>query len=75
ATWFYRQGQLSKSQATLLQAIELDPEFFEAYNRLGLIFLEQGKRPEAILHFQQALKVNPDYEQARLNLSRAMLIP
>jgi tetratricopeptide (TPR) repeat protein len=43
----------------------------EAHYNLGSILLLQGKVPEAIAHYEQALRLNPDYAEAHLNLGAA----
>ena len=75
AALFYQQGQLPESEAALHKAISLSPECTEAYNLLGRILLEQGKPKEAIDCFQQALKLEPKYAEARINLERARIAP
>jgi tetratricopeptide (TPR) repeat protein len=41
----------------------------DVYNALGLIFADQGKFNFAEIAFKQALKINPQYMEAALNLS------
>ena len=40
----------------------------EAHNRLGVLLLKSGQRDAAGTHFQRALRLRPDFEQARQNL-------
>jgi len=44
----------------------------EAHNNLGGVFQRQGKAPEAIAHYEQALWLNPDYAEAHYNLGVAL---
>lgn len=44
----------------------------EAYNNRGVELVEQGKVPEAIAAFNQALKIYPTYEHAYNNLGLAL---
>jgi tetratricopeptide (TPR) repeat protein len=48
--------------------LRLDPYHYEALTGLGRCLLEIGNREEAFKCFEQALKIRPDYAQARLNL-------
>ena len=50
------------------QAMQLDPNFAEAYVGLGVIFLQQGRTTEAEAEFQMALGKNPNQINALANL-------
>jgi predicted O-linked N-acetylglucosamine transferase (SPINDLY family) len=51
-----------------LEAIKLKPEYAEAYNNLGLIYLKQEKFEMAKNLFEQATKLKPSYFEAYNNL-------
>lgn len=53
------------------QAIEYLPESAEAHNLRGLILDGLGKTQEAIKAFQEAVRLQPDYEEAKENLAEA----
>ncbi|MCP3951602.1 MAG: tetratricopeptide repeat protein [Desulfobacterales bacterium] len=42
-----------------------------AHNNLGSVLARQGRFAEAVGHFREALKIDPDYKEARKNLERA----
>jgi tetratricopeptide (TPR) repeat protein len=42
-----------------------------AWNQLGVTLLEQRKRAEAANAFREALRLEPDFAEARVNLKRA----
>ena len=46
-------------KAHLEQAIALNPDFAEAYFKLGLLLKEQGD-PEAYEHFRKAVSLNSE---------------
>lgn len=50
----FLQGSLSKSEATLRQAVEIAPTNSRAHNNLGLALGHQGKYQEALEQFSQA---------------------
>jgi tetratricopeptide (TPR) repeat protein len=51
-----------------LQMMVTHPTYADAYYRLGIIHLGQGKIEQAISSFQQAVDSNPDYTEARIKL-------
>lgn len=51
--------------------LTLEPYHVAAHQRLGLMLLQQQEPKEAILHFEAALKLEPDNDQLRQNLTIA----
>ena len=59
---------------TMLQAAAaIEPRHPEARNLLGTAYAALGRNTEAIEQFRLALRLRPGYENARLNLGRALL--
>jgi tetratricopeptide (TPR) repeat protein len=56
-------------------ALSLDPDYAPAHNLLGMSLLRRGDRGQAIAHFQQALRIDPNLEPARRNLALACQSP
>lgn len=54
--------------STQIKLIETHPTYADAYYRLGVIHLGQGKIEQTISNFQQAVDSNPDYPEARIKL-------
>ncbi|MFW6221627.1 MAG: tetratricopeptide repeat protein [Fibrobacterota bacterium] len=50
------------------QAIRMDGKA-EYHDLLGVILHERGKKKEAVVQFKKALKINPDFRSAQLNLA------
>lgn len=66
---FYLNQNYKKAEACFKRAVEDHHEFADVYNFLGLIAHDQGRYVEAIHFFEKALKINPRYTEALLNLS------
>ena len=66
----YKRGQLSVAKECYIKALRYNQELAQAYNNLGVIYLHHEKAyGTAHDNFQRALKVNPDYNEARYNLA------
>ncbi len=64
AVAYYEQGEHDKAQKGLEQARTVFPENYAVPYYLGLIYLEQGQRSEAIAQWQQYVKMDPESENA-----------
>jgi len=53
--------------------VEKCPTNPRAYNNLGLALFQPGQVQEAIVQFEQALRIKPDYAEAHNNLGSALL--
>jgi Flp pilus assembly protein TadD len=62
---------LDHARSLYLRSAEADPTNAQTHNNLGIIAAIRGELPLAIGHFEDALKIDPDYEEARTNLARA----
>jgi len=47
---------------------------YRAYNGLGFALNKQGRAEEAIEQYLQALRINPDYDQAHNNLGNSLVL-
>ena len=74
--WTYSfQGRLDDARAECLKAIEVDPDFGNPYNDIGVYLMQQGKLDEAIPWLERA-KQAPRYEPRQfpfMNLGRIYL--
>ena len=57
-------GKISDALASCERAIELDPNYAEAYNNRGSILEKLGRSEEAIASYQKALSIKPDYAES-----------
>ncbi len=56
----YEQGDIESAITFFKKAIELDPDFVDAYYNLGAIYKKQKKYFYAIEALQKAIQINPD---------------
>ncbi len=58
--------------AAFSSAIRLQPDFAEAHNNLGLVYLQSGDDPRAIAAFREAIRHRPDFAGAHANLGATL---
>ena len=66
------QGQRSEAEKELLELLRQHPKDARAHNNLGVLLMGQGKFKEAASHFSEAVKLQPNYKNARVNLEVAL---
>lgn len=67
-------GHMQEALAEYRKSLELDPEYPEAHNAIGvLLHLAFGRPDEAREHYQKALEVRPTYSEAKVNLANVHL--
>ena len=67
------KGERNKAILHLQRAIEIDPDYFEAHNNLGVQWMREGKYPEAVGAFEHAIAIDSADSLAETNLSAALL--
>jgi tetratricopeptide (TPR) repeat protein len=65
-------GYWSDSVSLWTRAISVTEGNFHAHNNLGYYLANQGRIAEAIPHFEEALRIRPDFPQAHSNLGAAL---
>jgi tetratricopeptide (TPR) repeat protein len=68
----YSQGRDAEAAGRYIQAVELDPDFVEAWNNLGNAMAALGKDGQAIRSYEIALSVEPGYPEAHCNLASVL---
>ena len=61
-------GQIEIAISQLKRALKLSPHYLRALNDLGVLYLQLNRLPEAAGLFAQAVKVDENFNIARLNL-------
>ena len=65
-------GQLDASVKAYRKAIDIKPDYADAYNNRGNALKDQGKLEEAIEAYKKALAIKPDYAEAYNNMGNAL---
>ncbi len=66
----FEQGRFDAATQCFREIVRDNPDrFADVYNKLGIIYQRNGLSEKAIACFEKALKVNPAYTEAALNLS------
>ncbi len=65
------EDRLDEAEPLCRRTIELNPNFFEGYNTLGIWQIKRGQYAEAEQSFKQALEKAPNFTLANANLSVA----
>jgi type IV pilus assembly protein PilF len=60
AIGYFQQGQLSVALDEIKQALQIDPNYSDAYSVRGLIYMEMGETALAQDNFQRAMKLAPN---------------
>jgi tetratricopeptide (TPR) repeat protein len=69
ATAAFEAGDYAAAEALLLQVMAKAPTYANVYNMLGFIAGHRNDSEKAVALFRRALSLNPNYTEARLNLS------
>ncbi|MCU0606459.1 MAG: tetratricopeptide repeat protein [Candidatus Edwardsbacteria bacterium] len=64
----YHRRELAAAEAEFRRALELRPDFAEAFNNIGLAMSDQGKREDAVTAFRRAVELMPDAPETYNNL-------
>jgi tetratricopeptide (TPR) repeat protein len=64
-----REGKLDEAKELYRKVIKSTPRNIQALNNLGVIYMTQKNYKWAIIRFQNALAVKPDYVDAHYNLA------
>ena len=67
AVLYFQDGKNSIALDEVKQAVNADPNWFEAYNMRGLIYMRMADYPSADSSFQKALSINPASAEVKHN--------
>lgn len=64
----YNSQKYSESIETTLNALSLNPDFAQAYNHLGIVYMETKRYKKSMEAFNKALAVKPNYPEIYNNI-------
>jgi len=69
------QASTWRSSTTLFKhALAVTGGNYIAHNNLGVALRKAGRRPDALVHFEEALRLRPEYSDAQTNVGEALLV-
>ena len=71
---YYSQGRHEEAITQYNLAIKMDPDFGEAYNNRGLVYMDTGKYEEARADFENVMKLNTADEVRAYALERTKIL-
>ena len=67
---YYQDGKIEEAIAAYQTAIQLEPNFADAYGGLGVVYRRSGDLDAAIRHCQKAIKIAPENIEFHQNLTQ-----
>jgi tetratricopeptide (TPR) repeat protein len=65
-----QKGDTRRGREYLQKAVKLSPQYPEALNNLGVLYVRDQQLPEATVAFQECIRVAPEFDEAYLNMAR-----
>ncbi len=72
AAVFAIQGKREEARARFEHSLSLDSTLFLAHKELADLFVAAGEIDKAIEHYHEAIRIKPDFEEAKSNLAFAL---
>ena len=69
-----RKNSFRKATSLLQKSVALRPDYPDALNNLGVLYVRQGRNTEAEAQFASCIRVAPNFDQAYLNLARLYIL-
>jgi tetratricopeptide (TPR) repeat protein len=63
----FDKGEFEAAVADYTKAIEIEPDYSDAYNNRGLTYSDRGDKDRAIADYTKAIELKPDYAEAYYN--------
>ena len=70
---FFESGDYVKARLELKNALQIDPNFHDAYHILGLVAMKERDYKKAYKYFSKAIDLAPHHLDSQLQLARLFL--
>lgn len=67
-SFYLNGGNVDEAIGYFNKSVSIDPNYYLAFNGLGLAYSMKGKFEESVKYFQKCLAINPAFSEARNNL-------
>jgi Flp pilus assembly protein TadD len=71
---FAQLNDVNRAYEYLQRALKFRPDYPEALNNLGILYLRTQRRDQAVASFKECIRVAPAFDQSYLNLARVYAI-
>ncbi len=61
----WKENDIDSAQFFYSNAIQIKPDYVEAWHNLGICYLDRGDKPKALQSFRKALEFNPEFELSK----------
>jgi tetratricopeptide (TPR) repeat protein len=74
AKFLFEHGYLDESQNRLEDVVRQQPNHYRAHNQLGNVHLQRRNPSRALVHYEAACRITPDFAPAALNAGNASML-
>jgi len=68
-----QKGDINEAIIFFSNALQINNDYAEAHNNLGVMLMAQNRIEDAIMHFQTAVRLKPGYKAATRNLEKSLI--
>jgi len=61
----WKENDLDSAQFFYSNAIQIKPDYVQAWHNLGICYLDRGDKPKALQSFRKALEFDPEFELSK----------
>jgi Flp pilus assembly protein TadD len=69
----FKKRDLVEAEKYYLAAIKAYPDFEDAHNRMGIIYMLSGEKAKGRASFERALQINANYAPAHVNMAKVSI--
>lgn len=70
--YHFKKNELDKAEHFFTESIKKTPDFADAYNNRGVVFLKRGNTEKALKDFEKAVNLDASFVDAKFNLAKIL---